>query len=95
MTNLQHGILNGDFLKSKRLCQRIDGLCSSFDLRSSNVMSSPLPLRRPEISLVFCRCAAHLKLRKKIAKFDCEILNIHPSLCLFSVKRFVHFRKYF
>ena len=52
------------------------------ELTDSNDISAPLSVRSPEISQIFCRCASHLILLKKLAKFDREILNVRPSLCL-------------
>ena len=71
MTDFQRDIWNRIFPNWKHLCQPMEHVCSCVDLRESNVISAALSVKKPEISHVFRRCAAHLKLCKTFAKFYC------------------------
>jgi len=60
MIEFQRDIWNWDFPISKHLCQLLDRVFIHVDMTDSNVTSTEMSVRRPEISQVFCRCAARL-----------------------------------
>jgi hypothetical protein len=82
MIGFRPGVCNRDISKENNLCLPKELVCSCVDLTYTNVNWSLLSLRRPDVSLVFCRYTSLMMLRKKIAATICCIHKVRTSLCL-------------